>query len=298
MRKKNKFKQFVSLKDYSKEDILFILEVAQRMEKHTRLKANSKTLRNKILGLSGESISTETAMKNLGGEVIKYNLKEDIIEESRILAGHCDVIATRSDVEGTARLVSDSVTRAIINAGETHEDPCQILQDLFIIQKLTEELEKLDIGIIGNLKHNKRLHSFISILSLFNTRFYFISPEELQLPIKLLKELNENKRFFSEHNKVEEVIKDLDILYCTQLEEKDFVDLSEYEKQKKILTVSNSTLLETKEQFKLLSTLPNNMIKREVDKTKYAGYYAQSVAGIYVKQALLGLALGVIKFER
>lgn len=299
----NKSKNIISMKDFSKENILSFLAIIDRMEKQSRLGVNINLMKRKTLGLLFEEdhhsrLAFELAMKKLGGDVFYYNTK-DIISHARIVSGYCDILATKSASEGTSKLVSELITKPVVNFGEPHQNPCAIFQILHTIRKTqnNEKLDGLNIGIIGNFKYNKFLHSLIFTLSLFKVKLYLISPEELQLPIDQLKELNQKNILFVEGNKIESVIGDLDVLYHNDFNKNEFVNEEDYNNAKDNFFLSKNNITGTKKNFSILSALPNEFISKDVDSLKCCAYFMQNVSLIYIAQALIGISMGIIKSE-
>jgi len=299
---KRRFNNFISIENFSREEIFLILKITERMEKQIRIGINRKLLERRTLGILYENdhhsrLSFEIAMKKLGGNVVSY-FSIDPVKNARIISGYCDVLAVRGEKEGTSELISEMVTKPVINAGEFHQDICKIIEILYSINKTHKTLENLNIGIFGDLKYNRFLHSLINILTLFNSKLYFISHDELQLPIEILKELNQNKIFFLESNNFESVVDKLDVLYHNGITSKEFINHNEYEKAESQFSIDENTLVGVNQNFILLSSQPNNMISKRLDNSKHSKYFMQNVCGIYVRQALLGLSLGAIKYEK
>jgi len=209
---------------------------------------------------------------------------------------YADVIVIRHPLEGSARLAAEASSKPVINAGDgSNQHPTQTMLDLYTIQKVKGKLEGLNIGILGDLKYGRTVHSLTVALSHFNPTFYFIAPQALQIPQTYLDELKEKKiKYYIEPN-LSKVSKKLDILYATRIQKERFADPIEYEKYKGIFKLDSRLLDKIKKDLKIMHPLPRvDEIDKNLDETKHAVYFEQAANGIPVRKALLALILGKI----
>jgi len=250
-------------------------------------------------------LSFETAMEKLGGEVIGFSDKEstsskkgeNLFDSIKIIGQYADVIVMRHSFEGAARRATEATNKPILNGGDgANQHPTQTLLDLFTIRECQKKLEGLTIALAGDLKYGRTIHSLAQALSHFNPRLYFVSPESLKMPDYICEDLKEKKVKFSEHEKIENVIGKVDILYMTRIQAERFSDPMDYERVKNVFILKTQMLNEAKPNMKILHPLPRvNEIENDVDNTKHAYYFQQAENGIYARQALLGLVLGKLK---
>lgn len=299
-----KGRNIVSIRDFSREDILHILKTAKLMEK----KSFSTLLKERILGSLFFEPSTRTrlsfssAMEGLGGNVIGFaeakessTAKGESLQDSiKIIQGYCDVIVIRHFLEGAARLAAESSEIPVINAGDgANQHPTQTFLDLYTILKYKKKLENLNIGFIGDLKYGRTVHSLAHAMSLFKANMYFVSPESLRMPEDDLDELSEKGIKFIEIEDLDKVSKKLDIIYSTRIQKERFPDPLEYEKVKDAYVLDKSILKKVKKDLKILHPLPRvNELNYDLDDSEQAVYFEQAKNGIPVRKALLALVLG------
>lgn len=299
---KFKDRDIISIQDFSKADIIHILEVAKRLEKTPR----SRLLQGKLLSTlfyepsTRTRLSFESAMNKLGGKVVGFaepsmtsHKKGETIQDTiKMAEKYSDVIVIRHPNEGSARLAAEATPKPVINAGDgSNQHPTQTLLDLYSIKKTQRKITNLNIGLMGDLRYGRTVHSLAQALSLFNCNLFFISPDSLQMPDYIKKTLKHE-----EHTQPDLVLRDLDILYVTRIQKERFVDEADYEKVKDAYVIKKDTLKYAKDNLKIMHPLPRvNEIHVEVDKTKYAYYFQQAANGIPIRQALLALVLGKIK---
>lgn len=198
----------------------------------------------------------------------------------------------RHPKEGAARLASEFSRVPVINGGDgSNQHPTQTLLDLFSIHETQGKLDGLNVAFVGDLKYGRTVHSLAQALSLFNCRFFFISPEALAMPDYLCEELEEKGIQFSVHETMEEVMPELDILYMTRVQKERF-DETEYKHMAAKFVLELATLEGAKPTMKILHPLPRvDEIEVAVDKTPHAYYFQQAENGVYARQALLALVL-------
>src|SRR3989344_844041 len=299
-----KNRDIISIHDFSKQELLFIIKVSKLMEK----KPKPDLLKNRILATLFFEPSTRTrlsftsAMEQLGGKVMGFasgsvaSLKkgETLWDTIKMVENYADAIAIRHPLEGSARLAAEASSKPVFNAGDgSNQHPPQTMLDLYTIQKVKGRLNNLSIGMLGDLKYGRTVHSLTVALSHFNPTFYFIAPQALQMPQSYLDELKEKKiKFFIESN-LRKVSKKLDVLYATRIQKERFPDPVEYEKYKGIYRLDASLLPNIKKDLKIMHPLPRvDEIDKSLDKTDHAVYFKQAANGIYVRKALLALLLG------
>ncbi|MCD6366146.1 MAG: aspartate carbamoyltransferase [Bacteroidales bacterium] len=295
----------VSIMDYSKEDYLRIMEVAAEFEKNPV----QNILQGKVISTlffepsTRTRLSFESAVNKLGGRIIGFtdagsssvkkgeSLKDTILT----VANYSDLIVMRHPVEGSSRYSSEVSPVPIINAGDgANQHPTQTLLDLYSILKTQGTLENLRITMVGDLKYGRTVHSLLMALSYFNPEFHFVSPESLKLPDEYKLFLKEKNIPFTEYQDICDSIKQTDILYATRIQRERFSDPMEYEKVKNSYVLKNKMLENTKENMRVLHPLPRvNEIDTDVDANSKAYYFPQALNGVYVRQAIISLILGL-----
>ncbi|RMF55514.1 aspartate carbamoyltransferase [Candidatus Woesearchaeota archaeon] len=302
-----KNKDIISIKDFSKEEIIHILETAKKIESRKA----KPSLRGKIMGSlffepsTRTKLSFESAMKRLGGRVIGFDSAEassakkgeTIHDTIKMVEIYADVIVIRHPLEGSARVAAEATEKPVINAGDgANQHPTQTLLDLYSIKKTQGRLTGLNVALVGDLKYGRTVHSLLMALSHFNCRIFFVSTESLRIPKTYLDFLASKNISYSEHENPEEIIDKVDVLYATRIQRERFPDEAEYEKVKNAYVIKSSMLSNVRKNLKIMHPLPRvNEIDMSVDKTPYAYYFKQAAMGIPVRQALLCLTLGVLK---
>jgi aspartate carbamoyltransferase catalytic subunit len=201
----------------------------------------------------------------------------------------------RHPLEGSARYASELTHIPVINAGDgANQHPTQTLLDLYSIRKTQGMLEGLNIFMVGDLKYGRTVHSLLMALSEFKASFYFISPDELKMPDEYKMYLNSIGLKFYESRELDGRIKDADIIYMTRVQKERFSDPIEYEKTKNAYVLRESMLSGTRENLKIMHPLPRvNEINIDVDTNPKAYYFQQTENGVYVRQAIISLILGL-----
>ena len=302
-------RDIISIKDFSREEIDYILETAAAMEPIA--KTGSDMLKGKILATlffepsTRTRLSFESAMHKLGGstigfaeaEIASVKKGENLADTVRVVENYADVIAVRHPLEGAARLAAEFAEAPIINAGSgAEEHPTQALLDLYTIVKEKGKIDGLNIALIGDLRYGRTVHSLAYALSLYDVKLYLVSPETLRMRKEVLKTLRDKKVEVIEKNRVEEIIGDADVLYVTRIQKERFPDPAEYAKVKGSYRIDLETLKDAKEDMIILHPLPRvDEIAPEVDSTPHAKYFRQVWNGIIVRMALLALILGAVE---
>ena len=303
-------KHLIDIKDLSTDEINDLITVAKDIMSNPD-KYAEKCKRKKLATLFYEPstrtrLSFESAMMELGGNVIGFSdassssvsKGESVSDTVRVVSGYADIIAMRHPKEGAPLVASMKSEIPIINAGDGgHNHPTQTLTDLLTIESLKNGLDNHTIGICGDLKNGRTVHSLIKAMSRYEgTKFILISPKELAIPDYIRDEvLLKNNIEFKEVEKLEEVINELDILYMTRIQKERFFNEEEYIRLKDsyILDVEKMNL--AKDDMIVLHPLPRvNEIAVEVDKDSRACYFKQAEFGMYVRMALIAKLLGVV----
>ncbi|MDR2809074.1 MAG: aspartate carbamoyltransferase [Tannerellaceae bacterium] len=302
-----KNKSLVAINQYSKEDILRILETAAHFEEHP----NRKLLEGKVAATlffepsTRTRLSFETAVIRLGGQVIGFqdasttssSKGETLKDTIRMVSNYADLIIMRHHLEGAARYASEITNVPVINAGDgANQHPSQTLLDLYSIQKTQrKDLQDLAITIVGDLKYGRTVHSLIVGTAHFRPTFHFVAPKELQMP-------DEQKNYcdalhipYTEHTDfTEDIINQTDVLYMTRVQRERFTDTEEYERVKNVYILKNDMLRHSRKNLRILHPLPRvNEIAYDVDENEKAYYFRQACNGLFTRQAIICEVLGI-----
>lgn len=251
--------------------------------------------------------SFEAAMCRLGGKVIGFSEPnsssaakgESIADTVRTVACYADILVMRHPKEGAPRVAAKNTEIPVINAGDGgHQHPTQTLTDLLTIRRERGGFDDMTVGICGDLKFGRTVHSLIKALSRYkNVKFILISPEELKIPEYLRKEiLEKNNIKFIEVEKMEEALPDLDVLYMTRVQKERFFNEEDYIRLKDKYILEPEKMKLAKGDMMVLHPLPRvNEIAVEVDKDPRALYFKQAKYGMYVRMALIMSLLGCEK---
>ncbi|MFP4017927.1 MAG: aspartate carbamoyltransferase [Bacteroidales bacterium] len=300
-----KNKSLISINDYSKEEIIRLLDVAEEFEQQpVQNILEGKVIASLFFEPSTRTrLSFESAINRLGGKVIGFASKdsssvqkgESLKDTIKTVNNYCDLIVMRHPIDGSARFASEVADVPIINAGDgANQHPTQTLLDLYSIRKTQNTLENLNICLVGDLKYGRTVHSLLMALSEFNTTFHFVSPEELRMPEEYKIYLDELGLNYTEYTDFDEVIENMDIVYMTRIQRERFSDPMEYEKTKNSYVLRNSMLENTKDNLKILHPLPRvNEIHEDVDDNKKSYYFPQALNGVYTRMAIISLILGL-----
>lgn len=250
-------------------------------------------------------LSFEAAMMELGGQVLGFSSAdsssaskgESVADTIRVVGCYADIIAMRHPKEGAPFVASQYSPVPIINAGDGgHNHPTQTLTDLLTIQREKGRLDNLTIGLCGDLKFGRTVHSLIKAMSRYeNITFIMISPEELKIPEYIKKEVFEKKNIaYEEVRTMEEVMPRLDILYMTRVQRERFFNEADYIRLKDSFILDMEKLETAKKDLSILHPLPRvNEISVKVDDDPRACYFRQALNGKYVRMALIMKMLGV-----
>ncbi len=305
-----KNKHLIDSMDFSKKELEEIFDLAHQIianpKKYSQI-CNGKILATLFYEPSTRTrFSFEAAMMKLGGKILGFSEPnssstakgETLADTITMVSIYSDIIAMRHPMEGSAKLASMYSKVPIINAGDGgHQHPTQTLTDLLTIQTLKDGLENHTIGICGDLKNGRTVHSLIKAMSRYSgTKFILISPKELAIPQYIREEiLLKNNIDFKEVDKLEDVINELDILYMTRIQKERFFNEEEYLRLKYSYILDVEKMKLAKEDMIILHPLPRvNEIDIEVDKDIRACYFKQAEFGMYVRMALIAKLLGVV----
>jgi len=302
-------KHLIDPLDLSVEEIDELLDLATDI-KNNREKYSQVCKGKKLATLFYEPstrtrLSIESAMLNLGGSVLGFSSAdsssaakgESVSDTIRVVSCYADICAIRHPKEGAAMVASQYSSIPVINAGDGgHQHPTQTLTDLLTIRSLKNKLSDLTIGLCGDLKFGRTVHSLIKSLSRYsNIRFILISPEELKVPDYIIEEVLEPKNiYYSEVEKLENVIEQLDILYMTRVQKERFFNEEDYVRLKDSYILDTHKMQFAKDDMIILHPLPRvNEISAEIDNDKRACYFKQVQYGVYIRMALIIKLLGV-----
>jgi aspartate carbamoyltransferase catalytic subunit len=301
-------RDIISIKDFSREEIDYILKTAQTMEPLAA--KGSDMLKGKILATlffepsTRTRLSFEAAMHKLGGstigfaeaEIASVKKGENLADTVRTVENYADVLAIRHPLEGAARLAAEFSRVPIINGGSgAEEHPTQALLDLYTIKKEKGKLDGLSIALIGDLRYGRTVHSLAYAFSLYDIKLYLVSPETLKMRREVLETIKD-RITVKEETSLEKIVPNVDIMYATRIQKERFPDPAEYAKVKGIYKINLETLTKAKKDLKILHPLPRvDEIAAEVDNTPYARYFQQVLNGIIMRMTLLALILGAKK---
>lgn len=252
-------------------------------------------------------LSFEAAMLNLGGSVLGFSSAdsssaakgESVSDTIRVISCYADICAMRHPKEGAPMVASTKSSIPVINAGDGgHQHPTQTLTDLMTIRELKGSLDNFTIGLCGDLKFGRTVHSLInSLIRYKNVKFVLISPKELRVPDYIRDDvLIENNVEFEEVEKLEDVMPQLDILYMTRVQKERFFNEDEYVRMKNFYILDKAKMELAKKDMYVLHPLPRvNEISVEIDDDPRAAYFKQVQYGVYVRMALILTLLGLDK---
>ena len=251
-------------------------------------------------------LSFESAMLRLGGQVLGFSSAgsssaskgESVADTIRMISGYADIAAMRHFKEGAPFVAARYSKIPVVNAGDGgHQHPTQTLTDLFTIRRKRGEIGNLTIGLCGDLKFGRTVHSLIkSLVRYENVRFVLISPEELRTPGYIVKEVLEpSGHAFNEARKIEEVMPELDVLYMTRVQRERFFNEEDYVRLKDSYILTPEKLKRAKKDLVIMHPLPRvNEIDQLVDEDPRAMYFEQARGGVFVRMALILALLGIV----
>ena len=297
---------FVNIQDLDKEQLLYLIRMAQEFEKHP----NRELLKGRIIATlfyepsTRTRLSFETAANRLGAKVIGFTdakassvskgetLKDTIL----MVANYADTIVMRHYIEGAAQYASEVSPVPIVNAGDgAHQHPSQCLLDLYTINQTQGTLENLNVYLVGDLKYGRTVHSLLMAMRHFNPTFHFIAPAELAMPEEYKIFCKQHGiRYTEQEDFTPEAIAGADILYMTRVQKERFSDLMEYERVKNVYILRNDMLHLAKPNMRILHPLPRvNEIAYDVDTNPHAYYIQQAKNGLFAREAIFAYCLGI-----
>ena len=297
---------FVTIADFTREKILYMIEMAQEFEWHP----NREILKGKVVATlffepsTRTRLSFETAANRLGARVIGFadpkvtsGTKGETLKDTiSMVANYADVIVMRHYIEGAAQYAAEVTEVPIVNAGDgAHQHPSQCMLDLYSIYKTQGTLENLNIYLMGDLKYGRTVHALIMAMRHFNPTLHFVAPKELAMPNEYKLYCKEHSIAYQEHTTFnEKIIADADILYMTRVQKERFSDLMEYERVKNVYILNNDMLRQAKPNMRILHPLPRvNEIAYDVDENPHAYYIQQAGNGLYAREAIFCDVLGI-----
>lgn len=307
-----KGRNLVQPEDFSIKEIDEILSLSQNIINNS--KKYSRVCEGKILATlfyepsTRTRLSFETAMNRLGGSVVGFSEPnsssvskgESLGDTIRTISCYVDIIAMRHPKEGLANEAIKYTQVPFINAGDgKNQHPTQTLTDLLTIKSLKGSLENHTIGICGDLKNGRTVHSLVKAMSRYKgTKFIFISPKELNMPEYIKDEIQKNGHAYYETTNLEEVMGGLDILYMTRVQGERFESQKEYEKLKNYYILNKTKMQIANKDMIVMHPLPRvNEIDVDVDSDDRAVYFKQVRFGMFVRMALIMKLLGIVDIE-
>ncbi len=295
--------------DFSVEELDKLLDLANDIErnpkKYENICAHKKLATCFYEPSTRTRLSFEAAMLNLGGSVLGFSSAdsssaakgESVSDTIRVISCYADICAIRHPKEGAALVASQKSLIPVINAGDGgHQHPTQTLTDLLTIRSLKGRLSNMTIGLCGDLKFGRTVHSLINALIRYeNVTFILISPEELRIPDYIREDvLRANNIAFEEVERLEDAMNKLDVLYMTRVQKERFFNEEDYIRLKDFYVLTKSKMELAREDMLVLHPLPRvNEISVEVDDDPRAAYFKQAQYGVYVREALILTLLGL-----
>ena len=301
-------KDIVSMRDFSRKDVEYIMDLAEEMLPYAKGEKRTKCLEGKILGnlffepSTRTRMSFESAAYRLGLHVMDVTQTsmtsitkgETLADTIRMVDTYCDAIVLRHPNEGAARLAANVAESPVINAGDgAGSPPTQTLLDLFTMKRSKGFIDDLNIVLLGDLKYGRTVHSLSHALTMFGAKLTFVAPESLQMPHDIIESLKSKGCNPYMTDDLNDVIQDADVLYVTRIQRERFPDPNEYKKVAGMYRVNNEALRESKKDLIVMHPLPRvDEIAPEVDSTEHAKYFEQAFNGIPIRMALLASVMG------
>jgi aspartate carbamoyltransferase len=301
-------KDILSVKQFTRQDLEYIFGVAHEMREMVQRVGSFDLLKGKILANLFYEPSTRTsssftsAMERLGGSLVPINevhyssvaKGESLPDTVRTLECYADVIVVRHPEVGASELAAKYAHKPIINAGDgVGEHPTQALLDLFTIYEELGVPDGLTVTMLGDLKYGRTVHSLARLLSLYDVKINYVSPDILRIPEEIINEVEEKGVTQTENSTLEPVLPGTDVLYITRVQKERFEDPSDYDLVKSAFIITPETLSIAKDKMIVMHPLPRvGEISMEVDDDPRAAYFRQMEYGLYVRMALLAMVLG------
>ena len=296
--------------DFSREELEQLMDLADDIKNHPQNyseKCHGKKLATCFYEPSTRTrLSFEAAMLNLGGSVLGFSSAdsssaakgESVSDTIRVISSYADICAMRHPKEGAPLVASQRSSIPVINAGDGgHQHPTQTLTDLFTIRSLRGEIKDLTIGLCGDLKFGRTVHSLINALVRYpGIRFILISPEELRVPEYIREDVLERNGYeYEEVDSLDNVMGELDILYMTRVQRERFFNEEDYIRLKDFFILTPEKMRLAKKDMMVLHPLPRvNEISVDVDDDPRAMYFTQAKYGVYIRMALILTLLDLV----
>lgn len=301
----------LSTKQFSRDDLMYVMKIAKSMEPFASCKKQSDMLKGKMLASlffepsTRTRLSIECSMQRLGGRVVSMaeaaqsssiSKGESLQDMARIVGSYVDVIAMRHPVEGSVHAFASATPTPVLNAGDgPGEHPTQAMIDLYTILKEKGTVDGLTVGMCGDLRYGRTVHSLASLLYHFKVKLVFIAPQELKMPAAVSQGLGLQGLPIEETTDFGDAIGGLDVLYMTRVQRERFTNQQEYEKFARVYELSEKLMQKAKKDLIVMHPLPRiTEIPTEIDTDPRAKYFEQARNGIPVRMGLLALVTGAI----
>jgi len=298
----------ITMDDLTNEEIIELLDIAQRLLPVAKGDVYAPLLQGKVLGnlffenSTRTRMSFETAMKRLGGEVLNLSSigssvakGETLYDTMQMVNGYSDIAVIRHPRQGAAQYSADAVEIPILNAGDgAGNHPTQTMLDLFTIREAHGTLEGLNVMLVGDLRFGRTTHSLSHALVRFGATLTLVSPKSLRMPAEIVSDLRANGKDITETEDMSAEINSADVIYMTRIQKERFPDEDEYMKVAGIYKLTASDLGGAKSNMIVMHPLPRvNELCASVDSTKHARYFEQAFNGVPTRMALLCRSLGI-----
>ncbi|OYT28583.1 aspartate carbamoyltransferase [Thermoplasmatales archaeon ex4572_165] len=303
-----KGKDIISIRDFSKTEINFILKYAKKMIPYAKGEKTTDILHGKVLSSlffepsTRTRLSFESAMNRLNGKIIGFadptatsqKKGESLADTIRMAEAYSDIIVMRHHLEGAARLAAEFSNVPVINAGDgAGRHPTQCFLDLFTILLEKKKIDGQNVILLGDLKYGRTVHSLAYALALYGAELTFVSPKNLQMPKEIVSECKELGANIQSTSKLDKAIRNADVLYVTRIQKERFPDAEEYNQVVGTYQINNELLNNVNENLIIMHPLPRvTEISPEVDQTDFAVYFKQAFNGVPIRMALLSLLTG------
>lgn len=308
-------RSLISLQDFSDDEIISILDLADEMAEalgweDADQRQAPEPLDNILATLFFEPstrtrMSFEAAMLRLGGSVISMAEAkassvakgESLADTAHIVSGYCDIIVVRHSQSGSAQIVADNASVPVINAGDgPREHPTQALTDLFCLRRHKKTFNGLKIGLCGDLKYGRTVHSLAPVLARMGCELVFISPPLLAMPGEIVSEVKRHAgQAPVQTEDLQAALADLDMLYMTRIQRERFADPTEYDHYKGTYILDEAALKQAPKDMLIMHPLPRvDEISPEIDDDPRAVYFEQAAGGVPVRMALIASLLGLL----
>ena len=298
----------VTMDDLSNEDIIAVLDDAERLVPVATGEILLPLLQGKVLAnmffenSTRTRMSFETAMKRLGGSVLNFSSVgtsvskgETLYDTMQMISGYADVAAIRHPRQGAAQYSADAVGIPILNAGDgAGNHPTQTMLDLFTIRQAHGSLDGLNVVLVGDLRYGRTAHSLSHALVRFGASLTLVSPTSLKMPVEIVSDLRSHGADVTETESLNEQISGADVIYMTRIQKERFPDEEEYAKVAGIYKIEAKDLVGAKKGMIVMHPLPRvGEIAPSVDSTEFARYFQQAFNGVPTRMSLLCRSLGV-----